>query len=330
VKFLKIPILPAGLEHLRGLCFHGGPDNLLSGRAQCAGGRREITAVKACSRQIVGSPPVAYGHQDNKLSGPPKTSRISFGALLLAMFVFGISGDPALAQNAPSGPVHLPPSSTASAATSAKPVTTSSPAVQGANSTPSAAPQSAASTEDIHDIRGPISIPYEWLWAAYVLVALVLAAALYAAWRFFRSRVKTKAKLPFEIALERLEAARELMTPDTVREYAFTVSEIIRVYIEQSFGEKAARRTTEEFLSDLLQQTGTPLAQHRALLEDFLNHCDLMKYARWGASVREMESMQESARVFILDTRPQPEPAKATTLPAQPSAPEQPELVQVK
>jgi len=283
VKFLKIPILPAGLEHLRGLCFHGGPDNLLSGRAQCAGGRREITAVKACSRQIVGSPPVAYGHQDNKLSGPPKTSRISFGALLLAMFVFGISGDPALAQNAPSGPVHLPPSSTASAATSAN-----------------------------------------------VLVALVLAAALYAAWRFFRSRVKTKAKLPFEIALERLEAARELMTPDTVREYAFTVSEIIRVYIEQSFGEKAARRTTEEFLSDLLQQTGTPLAQHRALLEDFLNHCDLMKYARWGASVREMESMQESARVFILDTRPQPEPAKATTLPAQPSAPEQPELVQVK
>jgi len=115
------------------------------------------------------------------------------------------------------------------------------------------------------------------------------------------------------------------MTADTAREYAFTVSEIIRVYIEQCFGEKAARRTTEEFLSDLLQQTGTPLAQHRRRLEDFLSYCDLMKFARWEATVREMESMLESARVFILDTRPQPEPA-----PAPPNAPAQPELVQAK
>ena len=113
------------------------------------------------------------------------------------------------------------------------------------------------------------------------------------------------------------------MTTTTVREYAFTVSEIIRVYIEQRFGEKAARRTTEEFLSDLLKQTGTPLAQHAAPLEDFLSHCDLIKFAKWGASERELESMQESARAFILDTRPQPEPRPAPTK-------AQPELAPVK
>jgi hypothetical protein len=190
--------------------------------------------------------------------------------------------------------------------------------------------QSTASTGDIHDIRGPISIPYEWLWAAYAAGALAVAAALYAAWRFFRRHAAPKAKLPDEIALERLEAARALMTPDTVREYAFTVSEIIRVYIEQRFSEKAARRTTEEFLSDLLQQTGTPLAQHRRCLEDFLSHCDLMKFARWGASIREMESMHESARVFILDTRPQAEPAKSAPPRTQQPTPAQPELLQAK
>jgi len=189
--------------------------------------------------------------------------------------------------------------------------------------TTAAAPQTSASNEDIHDIRGLIAIPYEWLWAAYVLGTIAIAVALYYAWQFFRRRIKAKAKLPHEIALEKLEAARALMTPDSVREYAFTVSEIIRVYIEQRFGEKAARRTTEEFLSDLLQQTDTPLTQHRALLEDFLNHCDLIKFARWGATVRELESMQESARTFILDTRPQPEPAK-------PAPVSQPELVPAK
>jgi hypothetical protein len=184
---------------------------------------------------------------------------------------------------------------------------------QTSSPTPPAAQPSAAPAEDIRDIHGVIPIPYEWLWAAYLLGAIVAAAAIYAAWRYFRSRAKAKVKLPFEIALEKLEAARALMTTATVREYAFTVSEIIRVYIEQRFGEKAARRTTEEFLSDLLRQTGTPLAQHGALLEDFLNHCDLIKYAKWGASEQQLESMQESARTFILDTRPQPEsrPAKA-------------------
>jgi hypothetical protein len=50
-----------------------------------------------------------------------------------------------------------------------------------------------------------------------------------------------------------------------------------------------------------------------------------MKFARWEASVREMESMLESARVFILDTRPQPEPAQVP-----PNAPAQPELVQAQ
>jgi hypothetical protein len=175
-----------------------------------------------------------------------------------------------------------------------------------------------------------MAIPYEWLWAAYVVASLLAVAALYAIWRFFRRRAVAKAKLPFEIALERLEAARALMTTDTVRDYAFTVSEIIRVYIEQRFGEKAAHRTTEEFLSDLLQQTGTSLAQHRRRLEDFLSHCDLSKFARWQFTIREMESMHASARVFILDTRPQPEPAKPTTSPTQPDAPAQPELLQAK
>jgi hypothetical protein len=191
-------------------------------------------------------------------------------------------------------------------------------------------PAPAASTtntaEDIHDIRGPISIPYQWLWAAYIVGGLVIAAFLFALWRWFRGRVKIKTRQPFEIALDRLEAARALMNEAHVREYAFAVSEIIRSYIEQRFGEKAKRRTTEEFLSDLIRQTGTPLAAHRALLEDFLNHCDLPKFARWQLSIAEMESMHASARTFILETRPQIEPVT----PAKAAAPTQPELVPAK
>ena len=239
--------------------------------------------------------------------------RISFLAVVL---VSGLAAGSAWAQSAPAGPVQLPAGTVAPTPAPGNPPLApqvSNPVSPTLSPTPAAAQQSAAPAEDIRDIHGVISIPYEWLWAAYLLGAIVLAAAIYAAWRWFRSRAKVKAKLPYEIALEKLEAARSLITTATVREYAFTVSEIIRVYIEQRFGERAARRTTEEFLSDLVKQPGTPLAQHSSALEDFLNHCDLIKFAKWGASERELESMQESARAFILDTRPQPGPRAAQT-----------------
>ena len=240
--------------------------------------------------------------------------------LLVLGLTVGLVTGSVRAQYAPAGPVHLPPPNAVAQA----PVANNPAPVPAPLATPASSSATSTDSGDIRDIHGVIAIPYEWLWAAYLLGGIVLAAALYSGWRYFRRHAAAKAKLPFEMALERLDAARALMTTDTVREYAFTVSEIIRVYIEQRFGEKAARRTTEEFLSDLLAKTDTPLTGHRALLEDFLNHCDLIKFARWGATERELESMHESARAFILDTRPQPVP----TRPAQ--APAQPELAQAK
>ena len=231
---------------------------------------------------------------------------------------------PAAAQTPPpAGPVHFP---TVTNSATFTPVPLSTPKPQVTLPPAASTPSSADTAGDIRDIHGPISIPYQWLWALYLVGALAMAAALYAGWRAYRRHAVAKARLPHEIALERLEAARALMTDNQVREYAFEVSEIVRSYIEKRFGEKAARRTTEEFLSDLLKQTGTPLAEHRGLLEDFLHHCDLPKFARWQLSVREMEAMQESARSFIVNTQPQPKPVP----PVKAGAPVQPELAQAK
>lgn len=256
--------------------------------------------------------------------------------LLVTVVCVGMTVAPALAQSTNAGPVHFPAPSTADPSVAPAPAIATPVAAPDANlaAAPAATPivstpiQVPASTQsdvsgDIHDIRGVIAIPYEWPWAAYLLAGLIAMGLIYAAVRFFRGRIKTKEKMPFELALDLLdEAYKQLKSEEiTVREYAFLASEIIRLYIEQRFGEKAARRTSEEFLSDLLAQTNTPLAQRRDLLENFLNHCDLIKFARWGASERELESMHESARAFILDTRPQPETAPKPT---------QPVLAQVK
>ena len=63
--------------------------------------------------------------------------------------------------------------------------------------------------------------------------------------------------------------------------YAVLVSETIRTYLGQRFQTPSTRRTTEEFLRQMEADPATPLAEHRDLLRDFLQSCDLVKFARY-------------------------------------------------
>jgi hypothetical protein len=156
--------------------------------------------------------------------------------------------------------------------------------------------------EDIRDIRGPKPIPSPWLWPLWLAGGGALAALVYAGWLWNRRRALASALLPYEIALAGLEEARALMRPQTAREFSIAVSEIVRNYIEERFQVWAARRTTEEFLHDLIEASDSLLTSHRASLAEFLRHCDLAKFARWILSIDEMDTMLQSAHNFVLET----------------------------
>jgi hypothetical protein len=108
--------------------------------------------------------------------------------------------------------------------------------------------------------------------------------------------------LPHEIALQRLEEARRLMDPEHAREYCFAVSNIIRRYVEERFHVRAPKLTTEEFLRDLVEVRDTMLEPHRELLGEFLEHCDLAKFAGWRYSMLDLEAMHASGRSFVQQT----------------------------
>jgi hypothetical protein len=173
---------------------------------------------------------------------------------------------------------------------------------QSANQSVSPPGIAVASSEDIRDIRGPKPIASPWVIPLLVIAGLVVAGSGYAAWRWDRRRRHTVAKLPFEIALERLEQARAFMHPAEAREFSIEVSGIVRDYIESRFRVMAAHRTTDEFLHDLLASADSSLETHRELLADFLQSCDLAKFGGWKLPELNMRAMLQGARRFVIES----------------------------
>lgn len=160
----------------------------------------------------------------------------------------------------------------------------------------------AESPEDIRDIRGPKAVPGSWVIPAVLAGAIVVAVCAYAFWRRRHRGARGPSLTISEQALERLEEARPLMRPATAREFGIAASEVIRNYIERRFDVVATQRTTEEFLQALLQSSNDTLARHRALLAEFLQQCDFVKFAGASPAVADMESLFRSARGFVLET----------------------------
>ena len=155
--------------------------------------------------------------------------------------------------------------------------------------------------EDIRDIRGAIYVLPEWVLPALIGGAVLIVLGFYGLWRWRRNRA-ARALLPYEIALQRLEDIGALMQPARAREFSIAASDIVRLYIEQRFSVTATRRTTEEFLRDLLGSSDAALAEHQGLLGEFLHQCDCVKFAAQSLTQRNMESLRQSARAFVLAT----------------------------
>lgn len=194
-------------------------------------------------------------------------------------------------------------------------------ALAAASAALSAASALAETAEDIRDIRGPKFIFPPWVLPAVVAGTVLLALGGYGIWRWLRRRRRPRVLLPFEVALQRLEEMRALMQPEHAREFSIAVSDVVRRYIEERFAVTATHRTTEEFLHDLLESSHAPLARHRALLSEFLQACDLVKFAGMSLTLQNMESLHHSARAFVLETAKPEEPAAHGAAPPTETAP---------
>jgi Domain of unknown function (DUF4381) len=158
-----------------------------------------------------------------------------------------------------------------------------------------------AAGPDIRDIRPPYLIPLDWRVLALLGAgALLLLGLLWWGWRWYRARRPPLTLL--QRTLQRLEATRLLMQAGDARAFAAAVSDVVRAYVEERFNMLATHLTTNEFLRACPGQVGSALQAHEQALSEFLNYCDLAKFARWSLDAQEMERMLASARHFVETT----------------------------
>ncbi|MDP2911475.1 MAG: hypothetical protein Q8N76_03985, partial [Candidatus Omnitrophota bacterium] len=140
--------------------------------------------------------------------------------------------------------------------------------------------------KDIVDISEKFSIlPF----AALILAAFAIAAFIY----FKKKKAEEKTYAPpmpaEEIARKALRDLKEkkLIEKGLFKEYYISLSDIIRTYIENRYRIFAMDRTTWELFQEMKSKRIE--RQHADKINDFLEDCDMVKFAKYTPDQKEIE-----------------------------------------
>ncbi len=153
--------------------------------------------------------------------------------------------------------------------------------------------------QDFHDIAPPVDYFLLKPWMVFCAVAGTLLLIGLTIWliKWWRRR-PAKILTPRERAIEqlaRMEAQIETLPP---YQFSIRVSDVLRRYVTEQYQLPVTRQTSVEFLNTLA--AASPFsADEQTLLGDFLNRCDLIKFARYDATTADSRLLLEEANRFV-------------------------------
>ncbi len=160
-------------------------------------------------------------------------------------------------------------------------------------------------TNALRDIKPPVYIPSGWIWLWWTLGVVAMAMLLYCGWVYWQRRRAVAARVPVipphVRAKQKLQEALALIGQP--REFCILVSDTVRWYLEERFDFRAPERTTEEFLYEL---KGTDLltSDQKRSLGEFLEKCDLVKFAKYEPVEPELRELHTAALLLVEQTQP--------------------------
>ena len=161
---------------------------------------------------------------------------------------------------------------------------------------------------DIYDIKPALEMGRDWGWLVWALVALFAAlAGLLAVWLYHRRRKNKTEPAPEPTVSPEAAAlaALDRLTCDgntDGKQFYFTLSAILRRYVEQRYTIPAEEMTVEELLPQVDR-----LSLDQDLCDRFKSlcrHCEPIKFADAPAEIRQMPQDLEFAREFVQRTTP--------------------------
>ena len=165
-------------------------------------------------------------------------------------------------------------------------------------------PAPTGMTDDIRAVKPPVAVPNDWAWAFWILGMLLGLLAAHQAWRYWQKKRVYKLIVPpappHVRARQRLNAA--LAHIHDPRVFCGEVSDALRIYLEERFRFHAPERTTEEFLVEL-QNTNILALQQKQSLADFLQSCDLVKFARHEPNEAALRDLHDCALRLVDETQ---------------------------
>jgi len=166
----------------------------------------------------------------------------------------------------------------------------------------------AQEASDIRDIKPPVEIATGWEWLWWSLGALVVAVILFGLWKWWQKRKASQpgpVPVPAHVrAQQKLAEALALIAQP--KPFVIAVSDAARAYLEERFNFRAPERTTEEFLREL-SSTNLLVAKQKESLGQFLESCDLVKFAKYEPGENELRGLHSAAVKLVEETAPRPE-----------------------
>lgn len=170
---------------------------------------------------------------------------------------------------------------------------------------------------ELRDIKPQAEIPF-FAALPWIIVAVVLSlVALTTVWLVRRRRAKiafsgTDSRLPYEVALERLDRIEQLDLPREGRfkEHYTLISDCVRVYVERAFDIPIMERTTAEIQKSIKKTPiSIPVARQFLML---LDESDLVKFSKFTPDAPTAEEALQRGRFIVMETMPSGELDPAT------------------
>ena len=153
--------------------------------------------------------------------------------------------------------------------------------------------------QQFHDIAPPVDYSLIPTWVVFVGTFLTLPLIGAMVWLIARSRkqpvpIKSVRERALEF-LDRIEDEIEMLSP---YQFSIRVSDILRSYVTEQYKLPVTRQTSIEFLNII--KTASPFSEEeKELLKDFLDRCDLIKFARYEATTADSRLLLEEATRFL-------------------------------